>query len=121
MCMYIKVQSKLSILPCQVFLKQLTTNLLLSSCFSLLLSSFPVKYGFAMSDKSTLSLMELLSIYSSINERDILSFSAPAVSKKSLFHSCYKMWMGNDWDTVADIGNLKAKWFYLCESSQTNL
>lgn len=28
--------------------------------------------------------------------------------------------MDNDWNTVADIGNLKAKWFYFCESSQTN-
>lgn len=74
-----------------------------------------------MSDRSSLPLIELLSIYAGINERDILSFSVPTVSKKSLFHSCYKMWMENDWDTIANIGDLKAKWFYLCESSQTNL
>ena len=74
-----------------------------------------------MSDRSTLTLIELLPIYAGIDERDLLSFSVPIVSKKEFFHSCYNMWMGSVWDTVADIGNLKVKGFYLCEASQSNL
>lgn len=38
-----------------------------------------------MSDRSTLSLIELPSIYAGIDEKDILSFSVPTVSKETHF------------------------------------
>lgn len=84
---------KLYALSCHVFLIELPTIFLLKSCFQLLLSSLPGKYRFAMSDRSMLTLIELLPIYAGINERDVLSFSVSIVSKKSFFHSCYNMWM----------------------------
>lgn len=82
MCMYIHIQSKLYTVPCRVFLIQLPTTVLLNSCPQLLLSSLPGKYGFAVSDRSTLTLIELLPIYAGVDERDVLSFSVPIVSKK---------------------------------------
>jgi len=57
-----------------------------------------------MSDRPTLTLIELLPICAAIDKRDVLSFSVPTVSKKSFFPSCYNMWTGTVWDIVADIG-----------------
>lgn len=55
-----------------------------------------------MSDKSMLTLIELLPAYAGIDERDVWTFSVPTVCRKSFIHSCYNMLTGSVWDTVAD-------------------
>lgn len=116
MCIYINIYA----LPWHISLIQLLATVLPNSFLHLLLSSLPGKNGFAISDKSTLTLTELLPIYAGIDERDVWSILVPTVSKKSSIAVtiCGKG-VSEILLQILDILNVKG--FYLCESSPSDL